>query len=81
MGDNSDKKKQIQVTYIFMRNPYMKFHNISIHGSKVQCKRKRDERTDKPEALCPHIFQSWGHEYVYILLALYNTGRLCMYLY
>ena len=34
MGDNSVKKK-IWVTYIFMRNPYMKFQNISIHGSKL----------------------------------------------
>ena len=43
MGDNSDKKK-IRVTYFFMRNPYMKFQNISIHGSKVMlCTRKRDE--------------------------------------
>ena len=33
MGDNSDKK--IRVTYFFMRNPYMKFQNISIHDSKV----------------------------------------------
>ena len=33
MGDNSDKKK-IQVTYFFVRSPYMKFQNISIHDSK-----------------------------------------------
>ena len=46
MGDNSDKK--IQVTYIFMRNPYMKFQNISIPGSKVMlCTRKRDEQTNE----------------------------------
>ena len=31
MGDNSDKK--VQVAYFFMRNPYMKFQNISIHDS------------------------------------------------
>ena len=48
MGDNSDKEK-IPVTYFFMRNPYMKFQNISIHGSKVMlCTRKRDKRTNKP---------------------------------
>ena len=35
IGDNLDKKK-IQVTYIFMRNQYMKFQNISIHGSKLK---------------------------------------------
>ena len=43
MGDKSDKKKY-SVTYFFMRNPYMKFQNISVHGSKVMlCTRKRDE--------------------------------------
>ena len=46
MGDNSDKK--IRVTYFFMRNPYMKFQNISLPGSKVMlCNRKRDERTNE----------------------------------
>ena len=34
MGDNSDKKK-IRVIYFFMRNPYMKFQNTSMHCSKV----------------------------------------------
>ena len=34
MEDNPDKKK-IWVTYFFMRNPYMKFQNIIVHGSKV----------------------------------------------
>ena len=34
MGVNSDKEK-IWVTYFFMRNPYMEFQNISIHGSKL----------------------------------------------
>ena len=30
-----------------MRNPYKKFQNSSIHGSKVMlCFKKRDERTD-----------------------------------
>ena len=43
MGDNLDKKK-IRVTYFFMRNPYMKFQKICIHGSKVMlCTRKHDE--------------------------------------
>ena len=61
MEDNSDKKK-IGVTYFFMRNPYMKFQNISIQGSKdMLCTRKCDERTDKSEAICPQLFQSWWH--------------------
>ena len=47
----------------------MKFQNISIPGSKVMlCTRKRDERTnerahartDKPEAICPHLFSKLG---------------------
>ena len=43
----------------------MKFQNSSIHGSNVMlCTRKRDkqtnEGTDKPEAICPQLFQSWG---------------------
>ena len=32
-GDNSDMKKPIQVNYFFMRNPYMKFQNPSMHSS------------------------------------------------
>ena len=33
-GDNSDKKKKKkQISYISMRNPYMKFQNPSIHSS------------------------------------------------
>ena len=39
----------------------MKFLNISIHGSKVLlCKRKRDERTNKPETICPSFFFKVG---------------------
>ena len=31
-----------------MRNPYKKFQNSTIHGSKVMlCIKKRDERTDE----------------------------------
>ena len=45
----------------------MKFQDKSIHGSKViPCTRKRDERTiertDKPKAICPQLFQSWEHK-------------------
>ena len=34
MGDNSDKKKK-RVTYFFMKYPFMKFQNISIHTSNA----------------------------------------------
>ena len=67
MGDNSDKKKKLQITYFFMRNPYMKFQNISIHGSKVMLgTRKRDEQTNErtsQKQYAAHFFRSWGHKY------------------
>ena len=34
IGDDWDKK-EIRITYFFMRNQNMKFQNISIHGSKL----------------------------------------------
>ena len=34
-GHNSEKKKKIRVIFFFMRNPYMKFHDTSIHCLKV----------------------------------------------
>ena len=41
-------RNKIRVSYFFMRNPYEKFQNSSIHGSKVMlCIKKRDERTDR----------------------------------
>ena len=44
-GHNPDKTK-IHVSYFFMRNPYKKFQNSSVHGSKVMlCIKKHDERT------------------------------------
>ena len=47
MGDNSDKKNMGHL-FFFMRNPYMKFQNISITGSKVMlCTRKSDEQTNE----------------------------------
>ena len=83
MGDNSDKKKNIGHLF-FMRNPYMKFQNISIHGSKVMlCTKKHDERTnelrnkwtnewtDKPEAICPQLFSKLGAS---IVISLVKTG-------
>ena len=33
--EHSSGELKILVTYFFMRNPYMKFQNISIHGSKL----------------------------------------------
>ena len=46
MGDNSQKKKNTDHLF-FMRNRYMKFQNISIHGSIVMpCNRRRDKRTN-----------------------------------
>ena len=33
-GHNSEKeKKKNMVVYFFMKNPYMKFQNLSMHGS------------------------------------------------
>ena len=85
-GHNSEKghnpvKKKIQVSYFFMRNPYKKFQNSSIHGSKVMlCIKKREEwmegrmdgRTDgwtnNPEATCPSNFFEVGGIITYTLL-------------
>ena len=42
-------KKKIWVTNFFMRNPYMKFQNISIHGSKLMlCKIKQLQKAITP---------------------------------
>ena len=35
MWDNSDKKKKNLLTFFFMKNPYMNFQNINMHGSKL----------------------------------------------
>ena len=45
MGDNSDKKKKKYTSpFFFKGNPYMKFQNISIPGSKVMLRtRKRNK--------------------------------------
>ena len=48
-----------------MRNPYKKFQNGSIHGSKVMlCIKKRNAQTDgwtnNPEAICPANFFEVG---------------------
>ena len=60
-GHNPDGKKT-RVSYFFMKNPYMKFQNPSMHCSEVMlCIKKRNGRTDGrtharthvPEAICP----------------------------
>ena len=48
-----------------MRNPYKKFQNSSMHGSKVMLWiKKRDEQTNgwtnAPEAICPSNFFEVG---------------------
>ena len=41
------RKKKIRVSYFFMRNPYKKLHNSSMHVSKVMlCIKKYDEQLD-----------------------------------
>ena len=67
-GHNSEKKKNMSHLF-FMRNPYMKFPDTSIHRLKVKKKVVRTHgRTDKPKAICPtnfepyQLFQSWGHK-------------------
>ena len=67
------------VTYFFMRNPYMKFQNISILGSKVMlCTGKHDERTigQARSNMPPIFFQSWGHNKVRCM----QNNNFCMYI-
>ena len=65
--------KKIRVSYFFMKNPYMKFQNPSMHGSEVmQCTKKCNgrthgrtdgrthARTNVPEAICPSNFFEVG---------------------
>ena len=54
-GNNPDEKKKICVSYFFMRNPYMKFQNPSIHSSKVMqcitmCNGRREKTPQKQYA-------------------------------
>ena len=51
-----------------MRNPYKKFQNSSMHGSKVMLYIKKrdermDERTNTPEAFAPSTSSKLGHTY------------------
>ena len=53
--------KKICVSYFFMKNPYMKFQNPSMYGLEVMlCIKKRNGRTDVPEAICPSNFFEVG---------------------
>ena len=62
------------VSYFFMRNPYKKFQNSSMHVSKVmlctsksvmngQMEEKTDRQMDEhPRSNMPlQLLQSWGH--------------------
>ena len=64
IGDNSDKKK-IQVTYFFMRNQYMKFQNISIHGSKhaIHYKATTLKGQNLQRAITPATFHLTGSKF------------------
>ena len=68
--------KKIRVSYFFMKNPYMKFQNPSMHCSEVMlCTKKcngrthgrTDGRTDARTHKCPRsnmplqLLRSWGH--------------------
>ena len=67
-----------------MRNPYKKFQNSSMHGSKVMvCIQKRDKRmdgrmnglTNAPEAICPsNYFQVGGIKKKTLTYALITLG-------
>ena len=65
-GGITQKRKKIRVIFFFMRNPYMKFQDTSIHRLKVKKKwcRHTDTRkhghTDKPKAICPTNFFKVG---------------------
>ena len=66
--------KKIGVSYFFMKNPYMKFQNPSMHGSEVMlCINKRNGQThgwmpdarthactNVPETICPSNFFEVG---------------------
>ena len=59
-GHNSEKKKNTGHLF-FMRNPYMKFQDTSIHRLKVKKKVVRTHgHTDKPKAICPTNFFKVG---------------------
>ena len=50
-------RKKIQFTYFFIRNPYLKFQNISIHGSKLMlCTIKQQMAKKLQRAITPTKF-------------------------
>ena len=62
-GHNPVKKKKYVSAIFFMRNPYKKFQNSSMHGSTViLCIKKPDERTDeRPRSNMPlQLLRSWN---------------------
>ena len=67
-GHNSEKKKKTRVILFFMRNPYMKFQDTSIHRLNVKKKVVRTQghtetRTHgQAQSNMPYqLFQSSGH--------------------
>ena len=71
--------KKIWVSYFFMKNPYMKFQNPSMHCSEVmlctkKCNGRTHGRTDartharthkSPRSNMPlQLLRSWGHNYL-----------------
>ena len=87
-GHNSGKghnpvNKKICVSDFFIRNPYKKFQNSSMHGSKVMlCIKKRDERTDeRPRSNMPlQLLRSLWHknssESIFIPLKITEDDKL-----
>ena len=82
--------KKIRVSYFFMKNPYMKFQNPSMHGSEVMlCIKKRNGRThgrtDGRMHKCPRsnmplqLLRSWGHNYVSFAHVKYLSELSCMF--
>ena len=65
-GGITQKRKKIRVIFFFMRNPYMKFQDTSIHSLKVKKKwcghtdTRKHGHTDKPKAICPTNFFKVG---------------------
>ena len=55
-GHNSEKKKKYGSFFFFMRNPYMKFQDTSIHRLKVKKKVVRTHgRSDETVFMWPRI--------------------------
>ena len=59
-GGITQKRKKIWFIFFFMRNPYMKFQDTSIHRLKVKKKVQTHGHMDKPKAICPTNFFKVG---------------------